>query len=168
MEGEQYTDHANDRGGPTKYGVTKKVLQKFYKDNVITDVDVQNLTKAAASNVYLEFYWKANKLDQIKNPDLAKLLFDQIVNSGAKSVAELAQQVLVQMNFKVSVDGVLGDQTIRVLNQLSFRVFAYNFIKQRQHFYIKLVKESPDQLVFLKGWINRTHTLLDETLKGIL
>lgn len=167
-EGEVYTNDPHDDGGPTKYGITQVVLQRWYKDQVVTPVDVQNLTRETASNIYLKFYWEANRLNELKNPDMAKLLFDQIVNSGARSIAELTQQVLIKMNFKVTVDGVFGPETIKTLNLVNFRVFGVNFIKQRQIFYIKITKRKPDQLRFLEGWINRTHTLLDQILKGAL
>lgn len=132
----------------------------------MTDNDVKEMSEALARNVYEKFYWSANKLGELKSKDMASLMFDQIVNRGAKSVGEQAQRILLKMNFKVSVDGVWGSQTIGALNQVNYRIFAVNFVKESQSFYVKLCQRSPDQLVFLNGWLNRTHQMLDEILRG--
>lgn len=164
-----YTDHPSDNGGPTKYGVTFKVLQRWYgPEYVTTNDDVKNMSEDLARKIYQKFYWSANGLDNITDPSLAGLLFDQIVNRGAKSVAEQSQKILLKLNFKVAVDGVFGPDTIKILNQVNYRIFAINFFKESQSFYVKICQRSPDQLVFLGGWINRTHQLLDEILKGAI
>lgn len=52
VEGKVYTNDPNDRGGETKYGISKRANP---------DVDVKNLTEDQAKKIYEERYW--NKLD---------------------------------------------------------------------------------------------------------
>jgi lysozyme family protein len=144
-------------------------LQRWYgADYVVTNNDVKEMSEDLARKIYQKFYWDANLLDQVTDPKVSGLLFDQIVNRGARSVAEQAQRILLKMNFKVVVDGVFGPDTIKIINQVNYRIFAINFFKESQSFYVKLCQKSPDQMVFLGGWINRTHQLLDEILKGAI
>ena len=57
-EGETYTDHPNDHGGATKYGIS----QRFNPD-----VNVRELTRAQAIEVYWERYKDAKRrLDELK------------------------------------------------------------------------------------------------------
>lgn len=169
IEGKTYTDHPSDNGGPTKFGITFKVLQKWYgQEYITTNDDVKNMSEDLARKIYQKFYWLENGLDNIKDQGLSSLLFDQIVNRGARSVAEQSQKILLKLNFKIVVDGVFGPDTIKLLNQVNYRIFAINFFKESQNFYVKICQKSPDQMVFLSGWINRTHQLLDEILKGAI
>ena len=54
-EGTKYTNRPNDRGGETKFGISK---------NANPDVDVKNLTEEEARKIYTERYW--NKLPEDK------------------------------------------------------------------------------------------------------
>lgn len=61
-----------DTGGVTKYGISKKANP---------DVDVRNLTKAKAIELYKERYWFRNNCQNYKYP-LNLIVFDTAVNCG--------------------------------------------------------------------------------------
>ncbi len=67
------SNHKNDRGGLTKYGISQKAHP---------DIDVANLTERQAVQIYKERYW--DKIHGIENMSRAQALvaFDSAVNHG--------------------------------------------------------------------------------------
>jgi len=67
-----YVNNPNDKGGETKYGISKKAYP---------DLDIANLTIEQAKEIYKRDYWDRCKCAFI--PDaLSMALFDFAVNSG--------------------------------------------------------------------------------------
>ena len=160
--GEKYTNHPNDKGGPTKYGITLKDLKAWRKDYSLTAQDVKNLTKSEAENIYKVKYWDAWRLDEVQSVDVATALLDHCVNAGiGKSSQRRVQRALRRYGCSISADGVIGPKTLKALNDVPAPFFILNFVKEIQSFYIGIVKRDQSQIVFLNGWINRTHILLD-------
>jgi len=77
-----YSNHPKDPGGPTNYGITIADVRKYIKADA-TAIDVMNLTKAQAIEIYKNKYWKTQFYDcdtLASGVDLA--VFDFGVNSG--------------------------------------------------------------------------------------
>ena len=76
----------NDAGkGPSKFGINKAANP---------DVDVKNLTKDKARELYKKRYWDAIGGDSLaaKDPALAKVAFDTAVNMGVGKAKQLVEQ----------------------------------------------------------------------------
>jgi len=76
----------NDAGkGPSKFGINKAANP---------DVDVKNLTKDQARELYKKRYWDAIGGDSLaaKDPALAKVAFDTAVNMGPAKAKQLVEQ----------------------------------------------------------------------------
>lgn len=151
-----YVNHPNDRGGPTKFGITKATLSN-HRGHPVTATDVKNMSLDEAKAIYKKGYWDPLKLDQIENGPLKYILFDQGVNFGPSVAAKRIQELV-----KVPVDGRIGAATIAAINKLDDKKLALDFVKKSQHHYVAIVLRNHSQLVFLKGWLNRTHKLLDQ------
>lgn len=83
-----YSNDRNDKGGETKYGITKeKARECGYKGNM------KDFTKAMAEKVYEEKYYKAKKLDKIKNDKMALSIFDFSVNAGRYGIKKAQEAV---------------------------------------------------------------------------
>ena len=74
-----YVNDPTDRGGETKYGITKK----FYPD-----VDIKNLTLDQAKHIYHTDYWRRAKCDEIP-PKLRHIYFDMTVNFGKRGAVKV-------------------------------------------------------------------------------
>ena len=67
-----YVNDPDDAGGETNYGIAKKFNP---------DVDIKNLTKDGAKEIYYNKYWVPSKADKV--PDKLKhIYFDMVVNFG--------------------------------------------------------------------------------------
>jgi len=156
-----FVDNKNDRGGWTKYGVTRATLETFRGRTVIRE-DVEQLTLSEAKEIYRVFYWEPNGLERIQNPMLAIMLFDQVVNRRASEVIRGLQQVLNEsFGMGLKIDGVFGAKTADCLNTLKPEKLLVKLCIQAQASYFAIVDRSPSQSVFIKGWIARTWRLLE-------
>ncbi len=111
-------NNKHDRGGLTNFGIAQ---------NSHPDIDVTNITRDEAKEIYKKEYWDASGCDKIPWP-MNLLVFDTAVNSGPAK----AKALLAASKGKPAV-----------------------FLKLREAFYKQRVIAKPDQKIFYNGWINR-------------
>lgn len=150
-----YVDHPDDRGGPTNYGITIGTLSDFLGKEA-TKKEVKNLDIDTVRKIYKQNYWDRLKLNHIIDSRFADILFDQAVNRGTRRVAEQVQKMV-----GVKQDGVIGPITLKAINNMDSKKMMIDFVKSTQDAYVSIVVNNPSQLVFLSGWIKRTHRFLD-------
>ncbi len=110
-----FVNDPDDPGGATKYGVTIHTMRRLGldldHDGLVTRGDVLVLSKAQAVDIFLTHYFEKPRVGQL--PDVLRAsVFDMYVNAGAQAV-RILQNLLRQMAFEVTVDGVIGPQTAR-------------------------------------------------------
>ena len=137
-----YVNDPTDRGGETKYGITKK----FYPD-----VDIKNLTLDQAKHIYHTDYWRRAKCDEIPSK-LRHIYFDMLVNFGKRGAVKVLQRAANAKNKdKIDVDGGLGPATLNAIQNLELeRVRAYRVLR-----FANLVIKKPEQERFWFGWYKR-------------
>ena len=137
-----YVHNPNDPGGETNFGISKRAYP---------EVDIKNLTKKQAREIYLRDYWRPLKLYMIDNANICLDIFDMSVNSGKSRAVKMAQKLA-----GTKEDGVMGGITANKINE-----YEGDFVKDYKHariiFYEYLVKADGKYRVFLKGWINRVN-----------
>ncbi len=150
IEGD-YSNHPNDNGGETKYGITKETARSCGYKGAMKD-----LTKTMAQKIYEQKYYKAYKIDKIKSDKMALSIFDFVVNSGNYGIKK-AQEAVNKVYKKTILvaDGVIGLQTIKYLNLVNSEKFLAEYHKLQIEYYNAVVKNNPKQKVFLAGWLNR-------------
>jgi len=139
-----YVNDPTDLGGETKYGITKR----FYPD-----VDIKNLTKEQAKEIYKKDYWVKNKVPQLPN-NLKHIYFDMCINQGRGTAVKVLQRAVNAKGGDLKVDGGFGPKTIEAINKYNLsadRVRCYRL----KHYY-DLVNRKPEQEKFLFGWFRRT------------
>ena len=112
-----FVNHPKDPGGATNHGITKRVLERW-RGKKLTAQDVEDLTKAEAEQILKAQYWDLVRGDQLPS-GLDYMVADYGVNSGpAKAVKDL-QRTLKQMGFALTIDGLMGPETLGILGKLS-------------------------------------------------
>lgn len=83
--GAKTTDIKGDRGGLTRFGISKV-------NN--PDIDVANLTKEKAIEIYYERYWKKTGADRVavNDPYAAEILMDTAVHSGPNTAVNIYKE----------------------------------------------------------------------------
>lgn len=159
-----YVNDPADRGGETKYGITKATaLENGYKHSM------RDLPIEKAKEIYISEYWIKPCFDQINllSPLVAEKLLDIGVNSGANFAKPLLQKALnLQSNQGklypcLTVDGVYGARTLTALQTfLKLRgkegekvLFKMLNVYQGYH-YISITEKNSSQSKFIYGWFN--------------
>tara|TARA_B100000131_G_scaffold259975_1_gene255697 strand:+ start:127 stop:600 length:474 start_codon:yes stop_codon:yes gene_type:complete len=136
-----YVNDPKDLGGETKYGITKR----FYPN-----LDIKNLTKEEAKEIYKRDYWDKNRIDEIPN-QLKYIFFDMCVNMGRGTAVKVLQRAAVSKGQKISIDGGLGPLTLKAIQKVGVeRVRSYRVL-----YYAQLVTKRKDQEKFWFGWFRR-------------
>jgi lysozyme family protein len=153
--GGKYTNRKEDRGGPTRWGISLKGLAAA-RDKAVNAEDVAQLTEEEARAIYWSEYWNAVKGDMLPR-GIDRYMLDIAVLSGPGLAAKLLQEVV-----GAKVDGVVGQKTLtatramRPLNVL-FQLHAKHLL-----YMVTIPGEAND-----RGWVNRSCELLP-TCEGML
>ena len=143
--GWSYVDRAKRNNGgslPNNYRINEPVLDAYVKA------------------FFRSEKWNKFQLDRINNINLAKLIFDFVVHS-RYAVREI-QKALRSLGYGVSVDNIMGQNTISAINSAD-PAMLYDRIKQQRINYLK----SLNQPKFLPGWIARVSRFNDYGAPGI-
>jgi lysozyme family protein len=103
-----YTNHPDDPGGPTKYGITIHDYRRYLKPGA-TAADVKAMTLDEAKAIYKPKYWDALRCDDLP-AGLDYAVFDYGVNSGISRSAKVLQRLV-----GVSADGRIGPVTLKAV-----------------------------------------------------
>ena len=136
-----YVNDPTDLGGETNYGITKR----FYPD-----VDIKNLTKEQAKEIYKRDYWDKNRVDELPE-QLRYIFFDMCVNQGRATAVKVLQRAANAKGAKLKVDGGMGPATLKAVQNVEHnRVKSYRILH-----YANLVINKPEQEKFWYGWFKR-------------
>lgn len=129
----------------TKYGISAAAYP---------NEDIKNLTLERAEYLYKRDYWHKCKCDYL--PDcLSIAVFDYAINSGVPQAIKDLQRCLY-----VTVDGIIGNQTIGAANRIPVRKVLENYINRRREFVIEL-SEKPKYRQYRNGWVFRVGEIRD-------
>lgn len=146
-----YVDHPADRGGETKWGISRSSYP---------DLDIKNLTRSQAQAIYFQDYWLRARCDRLpERIDLAT--FDAAVLHGPKTAIVLLQQTL-----KVQPDGIYGEITNTAAwraEPQAKRVIAA-MIARRAVLMHDLTVADSTQAQFLYGWMRRLLALHEKLI----
>lgn len=148
--GSKFTDDPDDRGGPTKYGISK---------NANPDIDVENLTKEKANNIYFRRYWLPAKCNAL--PDYMQLLqFNVSVHAGPVVASKVLQKTVGAED-----DGKIGRMTLARVSAYGFRpkMFTINYASYLLLHYLKIIINFRNQEKWARGWFKRTASAIYDT-----
>lgn len=167
-----YVNDPDDPGGATNFGVTIHTMRRLGLDltgDGRVDVrDVKALTQRQAVDIFIKHYFERPKIGQLPEP-LQASVFDMYVNAGSNGV-KILQRLLGQMGLKVSVDGVLGPQSLAAAQQAmemapDHMVDAYGIA--RRNYYFRLADKRPASRKYARtrkggkgGWITRAEEFI--------
>lgn len=169
-----YANLKFDRGGETYGGVARNFNKNWYGwkhiDQRKRNGRIKHNSQVEEAEFWvLDYYldiWVKEKFYLIENQDVADYLFDLRINSHYSGVS-IIQKVLIDMGHEVEVDGVMGEQTIKAINNIEPQTLLIKVRDARIAFYKKIVKRNRNQKRFYKNWVNRANVLVFEYGKKI-
>jgi len=140
-----YSNHPDDPGGPTKFGITINDYRRYVKPGADA-ADVKAMTVDEAKAIYRAKYWDAQRCDELPaGVDYA--VFDYGVNSGIGRSGKVLRRVLSlpDTTYKIS------DDVIAEAKRADAKVLVAAICDERLRF-LKALTTWP---VFGKGWGRR-------------
>ncbi|MEM1131432.1 MAG: glycosyl hydrolase 108 family protein [Pseudomonadota bacterium] len=158
-----YSNHPADRGGETRWGITKAVARQHGYQGAM-----RLLPREQAVDIYKRIYWLRPGFDHVANdaPQVAAELFDIAVNMGAGIAIGFLQRALNALNrggrdyYDIVVDRVIGPKTLGALSYYidqrgeageSVLLRAIDSLQGAR--YIHLAESRPANEAFLYGWL---------------
>lgn len=160
-----YSNHPNDRGGETMFGITIAVARANGYDGPMRLMPLDT-----AKRIYKKQYWDKLNLDQVakRSPKVSHKLFDIGVNMGIITAGVFLQSTLNIFNRNqkdysdIKEDGIIGKGTLNALDALMKRRKAVgeilvlkDLIIQQGAKYRNISKNNPSQEDFMVGWYSR-------------
>lgn len=141
-----YSDHPNDPGGATRWGVTQRVAREngYSGDMRVYPVDL-------AKQVYRAQYWNAVRAEDMPT-EIRYALFDAAVNSGVGQAVRWLQRAV-----GVADDGKIGSVTMLAVSNANADLVSRKMLAQRLRFMTDL-KNWPS---FSRGWARRIADLME-------
>ena len=136
----RFSDHKDDPGGKTMWGITERVARAAGYDGEMQDMPVD-----VAKTIYARDYWNACRCESFA-PEVRFHLFDASVNSGVLQATKWLQRAL-----NVEDDGIIGKITLMAGKNQPGAVTAMRMTGYRLQFMSSLSTWS----VFGRGWANR-------------
>ena len=167
-----YVNDPDDPGGATNYGVTIHTMRRLGLDldgdGAVTSADVRRLSRAQAVDIFIRHYFDGPRIAALPEP-LHATVFDMYVNAGANAV-KILQRLLNKMRIDVTVDGVIGPQTIAATER-AFAAAPHHLVDAygiaRRNYYYALADRRPASRKYARrrdggkgGWITRAEEFI--------
>lgn len=132
--------------------------------------DIRACTRAQAAALFRKHFWETTNCARLPLP-LAVTLYDGAVNMGAPRAVRQLQRAMnatgeaqLEPYAPIAEDGVPGPRTCDLaaaLADANLHWFAARqALRLREAFYVDLARRRPSLRVFLQGWRNRVHALV--------
>lgn len=144
------TPHNGKTGYHTNKGITYAVWKKKHGSNM--DSHFFNMSNDEWLQFYMDYY-DAVRGGNINSDSIAFFLTQIAWGSGKKQAGLTLQRALCAIGITVSIDGVIGSNTINATNSANERELFDMMITYRIEFFKKI--STGKNSVFLKGWLRR-------------
>lgn len=167
----KYTNNPDDRGGPTRGGITLETLRGWRKSRAVTASDVANLSKDEAKAIYRHRYIDGPGYDGIKDELLRRQVIDCGVLHGPGRASLWLQHAAIAEGAEIKADGAVGPKTLAAVNALDPHKLALRLSGQRIRFLGSIINSNyharkagrtrQDQASFALGWMRRATDFVD-------
>lgn len=144
-----WSDHPDDPGGKTMYGLTSEVWSAYLKRHGKPPRPVRTATRAEVEELFKRQYWDVVRGDQLP-PGIDLMVYDFAINSGpARAVRHL------QAALGVKQDGVVGHVTLAAAREAYDRDQDGDVILAMARSRLAFLQGLRTWRSFGRGWTNR-------------
>lgn len=165
-----FVDDPDDKGGPTKHGVSLRYARNIGLDldgDGDTDKDdIMLVDERIARQLYLSDFYLAPRINTLPEP-LQPFTFDSAVNHGPARAIMFVQGAVNHWGFTLQMDGRIGKKTRQALEDLqqitdfTWPQLIRVMVSLRLLLYRNIVATDATQEKWLDGWKARAYSFLD-------
>lgn len=144
-----YSNDPLDPGGETNFGISEEAFPC---------VDIENLTKEKAKELYKKHYWQKCNLAAINSNCIAAKVLDMCILCGGTTGIKIAQRALLACDWYVKWDGILGPKTAHAINSTNEATYLAALKSELAGHLRLLCKDNPKLNAFKKGWMKRAYS----------
>ena len=148
-----YVNNPSDPGSETNFGISKRSYPKL---------DIKNITKQDAIDIYYKDYWLINNLDSVNDYNIATKLMNMFVNMGSKNAKKIICRSLRSCELQFDETSSNTEKLISVINDLTNqnrnREILVALRSEMAGYYRSLAEEKPALKIFLNGWLKRAYS----------
>lgn len=133
------------RAAINAYGDLEKASVALYNDDALIE---------KVKIFYKKEFWDKMRLDEVDSELKACELFVFGVNVDTVPAVRVLQRLL-----GVVVDGIMGAQTLKALNNYNEQAFDVDFDRAEIAYYRNLIRKNPRLGVYERGWENRARSV---------
>lgn len=133
------------RAAINAYGDLEKASVALFNDDALIE---------KVKIFYKKEFWDKMRLDEVDSELKACELFVFGVNVDTVPAVRVLQRLL-----GVVVDGIMGIQTLKALNNYNEQAFDVDFDRAEIAYYRNLVKAKPAYYIYKSGWENRARSV---------
>jgi len=153
-----YQAYASDKANYTSSGKlvgTNRGISAIAYENYLgygpTVADMKAITRAIAKDVYRKKFWAGMRGNELKNQDIADIIFALRIGNPAKS-NEIVEESLLQMGKDVSVKWTYSDEVVKAINRSNPEKLFYIIKEEKRKFLESLRYKYPQ---FIGGWMRK-------------
>lgn len=173
----KYTNNPNDKGGPTRGGITLRTLRSWPGYAAAEAETLKSLPDYIARQIYANMYIETPKFDKIDDALLRWQIVDAGVLHGPARTKHWLQEAVGLTGS--DVDGILGPKTLSIINNMPtldpwpdvltwpdvlaihFHSTALKFAAIRLRFIASIVHGDHSQAVWINGWTARATKFIE-------
>lgn len=137
----------------TNRGISAIAYQQYLGYEPSVD-DMMAITPAIAKNVYRKLFWNKIRGDEIKDQDVADIIFATYIGNPAKS-NKIVQASLAQLGHDVSVKTTYPDEVVKAINRSNPEKLFYTIKEEKRKFLESLRSAYPQ---FINGWMRKLNS----------
>jgi len=149
-----FTNHPKDPGGPTNFGIIQTRYDEYRDWKKLKRQSVKFISKAEYVEIYDKYYWDPVRAQWLQGP-LGLALFDTAVNMGVGGAMTRLHKAL-----GLPIKSVWTQAISDVIHESDQTKIAIEICKMRIAKRYARVSARKDQVVFLRGWLNRDNALM--------
>jgi lysozyme family protein len=116
-----------------------------------SEYEMRAITQQIAEVVYRKLFWNKIRGDEIKDQDVADIIFATYIGNPAKS-NKIVQAALASLYFDVSVSTPYSDDVVKAINKANPKKLFYA-IKEEKRIFLESLRATYPQ--FINGWMRK-------------
>lgn len=147
------TPYKGVSGYHTNVGITYAAWVQFYGND--KDEDFYRMPSDMWFNIFKKGYWDGVKGDKYTSQNIAIIVAGIAWGSGVSQAGKSLQRSIKNCGVSVSLDGIIGNETIKAANSIEPRNLFDALCNERERFFRAIARPGTKNAKFLKGWLNR-------------